>query len=285
MNTILSTMLAPYQKNDFLPKEDAFREVAQQILLASLAQTDFFDHAAFYGGTCLRIFYGLDRYSEDLDFGVLEDNQAFSLTDYLPSVEERFASLGLGMKASVRNKSATTNVESAYLDGPARDILVELFPQDEDVAKIVFNQRIKIKFEVSKNYISGATHEYKTLHLPFFSRVHCYDESSLFAGKIAAVLTRNWKNRVKGRDYYDFAFYVIRKAGINFPYLRSQLINDGFLNETQAFGMDELKAALRAKIESVDFDKAKIDVRPFLKDSSVLDCWSKDYFVSLIDLL
>ena len=113
MNSIVLDMLAKHGKTASTHPELAFREVAQEILLSALAQTDFFNRAAFYGGTCLRIFYGLDRYSEDLDFGVTSDDPSFSLTDYLPAIDKMFAALGIQMTASIHHKTATTNVSTS----------------------------------------------------------------------------------------------------------------------------------------------------------------------------
>lgn len=285
MNSILSDMLSPYQNRGEINTERAFREVAQQILLAGLARTDFFDHASFYGGTCLRIFYGLDRFSEDLDFGITSNDPSFSLSEYLPAIDAAFSELGLQMKASIREKIASTTVESAYVDGPVRDLLIELFPKDERVAKIVFNQKIKIKFEVAKAFVPGATYEYKPLFLPYYSKVRCHDKESLFAGKISAVLARNWKSRVKGRDYYDFAFYVSRGTGINMDYLKHQLVHDDYLEENRDLNLEVLKELLTDKMSALDVEQAKSDVRPFLYDESVLNCWSTGYFLDLVSAL
>ena len=285
MNSIVLDMLAKHGKTASTHPELAFREVAQEILLSALAQTDFFNRAAFYGGTCLRIFYGLDRFSEDLDFGITSDDPSFSLADYLPAIDKMFSALGIQMTASIHHKTATTNVESASADGPARDILIELFPENADVVKTVFNQKIRIKFEVAVAYVPGASYEYKTLLLPFYSRVRCFNQESLFAGKLAAVLARNWKYRTKGRDFYDFAFYVARGAKVNFEYLTNQLVHDGYLEAGAKLDMPTLKTLLEERIRRLDVESAKQDASAFAVDLTPLSYWSTEYFLDVVDAL
>lgn len=281
MNSIVSDMLMKYRGDGDFDKHQAFREVAQQILLSALAQTDFFHRAAFYGGTCLRLFYGLDRFSEDLDFGITSNDPSFDLADYLPAIDKTFSSLGIAMQSSIRNKKQMTGVKSAYAEGKSRDILIELFPSDERIQQIVFNQKIRIKFDVEADFIDGAGYEYKPLLLPFYSRIRCYDKESLFAGKIAAALSRNWKNRAKGRDFYDFAFYVSRDIRPNLSFLEMVLRHERFLLPGQKFNPAILKSMLEERIKGLDIEQVKKDVKPFLSDHSKLSYWSKDYFLDL----
>lgn len=285
MNHLVDEMLAKYRADQNFTASSAFREVAQDILLSALSQTDFFSHAAFYGGTCLRIFHHLDRFSEDLDFGLIREDPEFSLAGYLPAIDKTFASLGLSMQAKIREKSVMTNVESAYVDGPMRDILIEFFPDDKSVEQIVFNQRIKIKFEVGEHYVPGANFEFQSLLLPTYSRVLCFDLPSLCAGKIAAVLSRGWKKRVKGRDYYDFVFYVSRGIEPNMDYLREQLVYEGVLSEQTEWSQDTLIALLKDKFAQVDFDVAKKDVLRFIHDGRALEHWDASFFSELADRL
>ena len=173
----------------------ALREIMQEIALAGLSRTDFFKTAAFYGGTALRIFYGLNRYSEDLDFSLLQKNENFSLAPYFLSIQKEFESLGL--KVSLRNKLKTkkTAIESAFLK---TETLWEELVLEDIVAQIGIrsNKNIKIKIEVDRNPPQGFNTEEKLMLRPFSFYVKCFDQPSLFAGKMHALLFRKWKNRV-----------------------------------------------------------------------------------------
>ena len=283
MNHILSDMLSKYRPNTFSEKQNALKEVCQSTLLSALSHTDFFEHVAFYGGTCLRIFYGLDRFSEDLDFGVVKENDDFSLGAYMSAIEDAFAIYGLGVEASVSGKAISTNVESAYLQTNARETMLSFYPKDPEVERIVFNQKIKVKFEVSKSFIPGAAFENKRLFLPEVCWIKTYDKSSLFSGKIGAVLGREWKHRVKGRDYYDFAFYVAREIKPNMEYLQNELRKDGVIGPTQVLTPDLLVFLLKQKIESINFSLAKDDVLSFVSPSKDLSFWTKDFFLEIVD--
>lgn len=285
MNQILFDMMSQYDLETLPLKENAFKEVCQSLLLVALSHTDFFDHAAFYGGTCLRIFHGLDRFSEDLDFAITSEEEGFSLTPYLPAINRHFGIYGLNVVSSVRAKSVSTNLESGIVESNAREAVLSIFPKDPDVEKIVFNQKIKIKFEISKSFIPGATFERKTLRLPEFASVRLYDRPSLFSGKLGAVLCREWKSRVKGRDYYDFAFYVARRTKPNLVYLEAELKKEGVLAPNENLTPQLLHSLLKKKIGEVDFNQAKADVIPFVSPRKDLNFWKKEFFLDLVDEL
>ena len=283
MQTILTQMLAGYQTNTLEEKKNAIKEVVQEIALCGLSRAGFFKQAAFYGGTALRIFYGLDRFSEDLDFSLISPNTDFELQPYFSGLEKELAAAGLKFSVEEKVKSVDSDIKSAFLKGNTKEHIVSIY--DEQNVTVNPDEVIKIKFEVDVNPPAHATFENKYRLLPSPYQVKLYDLSSLFAGKVHAVICRAWKSRVKGRDLYDYVFYMANQAKINLPHLRTRLEDSGVLKEGDTFTIDTLKTMLTERFETIDYETAKKDVLPFIKDFSKLDLWNKDFFISITDNL
>ena len=281
MNNILSSMLSGYELRSDYDRKNAMKEIIQEIILCSLSRTDFFKHAAFYGGTALRIFYGLDRFSEDLDFSLKEPNDGFDLSAYLPSLENEVRSYGLNLKAEAKSKTKESFVQSAFVKGNTREQLLLFYPDDSISSLVPGNETVKIKFEVDTNPppFAGYEKQYRLLPIPY--EVQLYDAPSLFAGKIHAVLCRGWKNRIKGRDLYDFVFYVSRKIPVNLSHLNARLADSGFIPDGTSLTIQNIKEALCDRFASIDYSNAKRDVLPFIRNSASVDVWSEDFFTRI----
>lgn len=259
----------------------ALREIMQEITLAGLSRTDFFEKAAFYGGTALRIFYGLDRYSEDLDFSLLKPDPNFSIEPYFKAVLDEFKSLGLTVSIKEKKKTKQTAIDSAFLK--AETIWQEIVL--EDIIKEIgvrSNKTLKIKIEVDRQSPLNFKTEEKLLLRPFSFYVKCYTKSSLFAGKMHALLFRKWLNRVKGRDWYDLEWYI--KKGIpldlNHFLTRAKDTNDW---QDDSISNEQIIELLDTKIKSVSFRSIKEDVVRFIQNDDVLNIWSPEYFKDLIE--
>ena len=282
MNSIIKEMLKRYNCNTKEDYINAFKEIVQEIALYALSQTDFFDHAAFYGGTALRIFYGLDRFSEDLDFSLVEKNEKFTLEKYFVDLKNTFDIFGLKFEPQLKKKSKESNVQSAFLKGNTLEHMLLINPMDDIVEHIQKEETIRIKFEVDINPPAGATYEYRYGDLPLPYRVKVYDQASLFAGKLHAVLFRNWRNRVKGRDFYDLDFYIRTGCLLNVNHLEKRINqSQNVLQENLTLG--KVKKLLIQKINDVDFDAAKKDVIPFVYNLERLKFWGKEYFKEKIN--
>lgn len=279
MQTVLEQMLGNYKTNTTEEKKNALKEVVQEVALCGLSRAGFFKHAAFYGGTALRIFYGLDRFSEDLDFSLVAPNADFQLNRYFSGLESEMASLGLRFSIEEKQKTADSAIKSAFLKGKTKEHILSIY----DVNNIGINpdEVIKIKFEVDTNPPAFAQFENKYRLLPTPYQVKLYDMPSLFAGKLHAVICRAWKSRVKGRDLYDYVFYLAKQAEVNLPHLRARLEDSGALSEDEPFTRETLLEMLNQRFESIDFDQAKQDVLPFITNPAKLDLWSKDFFIDI----
>lgn len=271
MNALYEKMLSAYDQRTDQARRNAIYEVSQQIVLAGLSDGGFFDKAAFYGGTCLRIFHGLNRYSEDMDFTLLKEDESFNFEQYFQPIINQFALVGRTVEITKKNKKGFGKVESAFLK------------DNTDVYDISFQteKSIKIKIEVDTLPPLKFSTEQKLLLLPKSFMSRCVALPDLFAGKVHALIFRAWKNRVKGRDWYDFEWYVRNRVPLNFEHLQERIRQ---FNGTK-MNLDEFKTALKERLSGTDINQVKADVLPFLNNPRELDIWSNDYFEQMADMI
>ena len=282
MNTVINTMLEKYNAEGLTDRKNAVKEIMQEIVLCGLSRAGFFRKAAFYGGTALRVFYGLDRFSEDLDFSLMEPDDSFELSDYFPILKKEIASYGLNVEISEKQKTKESAIRSAFLKGGTKEHML-LFYADSSTSGISSDEKIRIKFEVDTNPPAGASFEHKFRLLPSPYEVTLYDMPSLFAGKTHVVICRAWKNRIKGRDLYDYIFYLSRGTELNTGHLKARLVESGVWQAEDEFGIEDAKALLCSRFDSIDYAQAKEDVLPSIKDTASLDLWSADFFKQITE--
>ncbi len=283
MSAAIEQMLKSYQVENIYDRKNAMKEIMQEIVLCGLSRAGFFKKAAFYGGTALRIFYGLDRFSEDLDFSLEAEELDFDLGSYFPVLEKEVKSFGLNVEIQEKQKTKESTIRSAFLKGNTKEHLL-LFYADEKVAGSVSkNETVRIKFEVDVNPPAYATFEHKYRLLPVPYEVKMYDMPSLFAGKIHAVICRAWQSRIKGRDLYDYVFYLSRGAAVNQKHLRERLIDSQYITADSDCSLNEIKKMLTERFNSIDYLQARRDVEPFIHDTSVLEIWSSEFFKQITD--
>ena len=268
--TIYDQMLAAYPQQTAQQQHNARIEVAQQIVLAGLARSDFFSKAAFYGGTCLRIFHSLQRFSEDMDFSLLQADETFAWETYFPYIEREFEALGRTVTITKKDKRTFGKVESAFLK------------DNTEVLNLQFQteKSLKIKIEVDTYPPLGFDTEQQLLYRPYPFYTRCIVPSDLFAGKVHALLFRQWKSRVKGRDWYDFEWYIRNDVPLHFAHLQERVrqCNDVQLTKEQFVEM------LHNKIVHTDMNDVRADVEPFLIGNlHNLNIWSNDYFLQIAD--
>jgi predicted nucleotidyltransferase component of viral defense system len=271
---LVDQMLSLYEIRSQEDQNNALHEVMQQISLAGLFRGGFFKKAAFYGGTSLRVFYGLERFSEDLDFSLTEPNENFDLENYFDPIIDEFKACGRDILISKKEKKNPTTIESAFLKDNSAIYNLEFRTE----------KQIKIKIEVDMNPPLGFFTDYKLLMLPFSFLVRTYSLPDLYAGKMHAILFRAWKNRVKGRDWYDFEWFVRNNYPLNFSHLLNR-INQLSPLKTDELTTESFKLFLKDKISRTNFDLAKKDVQPFIKNPEVLAIWSSEYFNQIADLI
>lgn len=262
---------------------NALKEIFQEIALLGLWRAKFYEKAAFYGGSALRILYGLDRFSEDLDFTLLRKDNQFQLAAYNQAVVDELASFGFDVEVECKNKKIISNIESAFIKADTKKQLI-IVEAPSDISKRFHHMhRIRIKMEVDVRPPGKFNTEAKTILQPIPFSVRTLILPDLFAGKIHALLCRPWQLRVKGRDWYDFVWCIGRDIPVNTLHLRERLVQSEAWKGSDDFGKDELLELLKNKIKSTDFENAKRDIKPFLSDPKSTDIWSTPFFNELLD--
>ena len=277
---IISSMLERYKPESDYDRKNALKEVLQEIALVGLCRLGFFENVAFYGGTALRMFYGLDRFSEDLDFSLKSKYIPFKLEKFLPSLEREMNMFGVNVSIEAKEKKLSSPIKAAFIRGNTREYFMNFY----ECEKIAKTDNIKIRLEVDITPPDYAGFEYRDMWTPFSNmcRILLYDEPSLFAGKVHAVLDRKWQNRLKGRDLYDYVFYLTkRKSKINLKHLLARLQASGFIAAGTSYTLEDVKKMLCKKFDDIDFSLAREDVYAFIKDSSTLERWDSSYFKNL----
>lgn len=278
MNSLIRSMLPSPSPQTVNGMVNAVREIMQSLALLGLWRAKFFEHAAFYGGTSLRILYGLDRFSEDLDFSLLKPSPNFNFLVYAAALQNELEAFGFEVTFEVRHKTARTAIESAFLKGNTYNQLIVIKAPEQILAGVNRQSILKVKLEVDTNPPQGFNTEMKYVFSPVQFAVRSYTLPSLFAGKVHALLFRKWKSRVKGRDWYDFAWYTSRYPGLNLAHLEERMRQSEHYAEEEPLSRTVLMEYIGNAIDSVNIDEARREVIPFVADVRVLDIWSKEFF-------
>ncbi len=280
---MIKEWLSEYKPKTNAEAEQALREIMQEVALFGLQRSGFFEMAAFYGGTALHIFHQLPRFSEDLDFSLLKPTPGFSFQPYLDGVVEQFQAMGMQVEVKEKSKAQKTAIDSAFLKAGTEWkelMLKEIIPQE----KTGMLPDIKIKIETDTDPPPGFSTEQKLLLKPASFYVNCFSLPDLFAGKMHALLFRKWKNRVKGRDWFDLEWYIRKNIPLHLKHLELRASNSGDWNEKEMTQADFMKL-LTDKITAASFKNIREDVIRFIPDAGALDIWSEKYFHDLVQKL
>lgn len=273
MHEAITRMLARYEPKSVDDSVRALREIIQEVALLGLWRAKFFEHAAFYGGTALRILYGLDRFSEDLDFSLLKPSPDFNLARYTASLEEELQAFGFNVRVEMIDKVVESAVQSAFLKANTRNELLVIETGEE-----LTGQLLKVKIEVDTDPPSGFSTQTRYLLQPIPFAVRSYSLPDLFAGKMHAILFRKWKNRVKGRDWYDLVWYAANHPRLNLAHLEQRMRQTGHWSGDKNLSPVIFTDLLFEAIDRLDVNQARKDVAPFVKDQQLLALWSHDFF-------
>jgi len=286
MHPAIAKMLEKYDLSTADKTYEALREILQEIVLLGLSRAGFFNHALFYGDTALRILHGLDRFSEDLDFSLIAPDENFDLSMYEKVVIEALHSFGF--EVTIQIKNSESNIKSAFLKGNTSQHLLNIEAPDDIVKTFGQGRLVKIKFEVNTQPPLDFESEKKTLLVPSPFTINAMTLPSLFAGKIHAILCRNWSTRPKGRDWYDLVWYIAQGIPLDLKHLNARLQQNCTWLENQNIALkkeiDEtyIIELLKLRIKDLDISMAKRDVEVFISDKSVLDIWSQVFFMEII---
>ncbi len=281
MNEAVARMMSRYKCRRLEDYVRALREILQEIALLGLWRSKFFEKGAFYGGTALRILYGLDRFSEDLDFSLLQPQPNFDLSRYSKALQTEMRSFGFEVTAVSKAEKTSRAVQSAFLKANTLQQLLAIEAGKEIVRGLPKGQVLKIKIEVDTDPPPGFTTEVKYLLHPIPFSVRSYVLPDLFAGKMHAILCRRWKSRIKGRDWYDFVWFVSNYPELNLSHLEKRMIQTGDWKQNEPLTGERFNERLREMIEAVDLKRARAEVEPFVNNPDALAVWSKEFFLDI----
>ncbi|MCM2323303.1 MAG: nucleotidyl transferase AbiEii/AbiGii toxin family protein [Oligoflexia bacterium] len=285
MNPAIHEMLAKYRIITSSDAENALKEVLQEIALLGLHRANFFEKAAFYGGTALRILHGLPRFSEDLDFTLFKPDRGFSLSPYFSAVKKELSAYGFHVEITSVNKKLKSEVESAFIKAGTQVHLLKIDSLKAFGANAQAGAKLQIKFEVDTEPATGFEFEARYLLEPTSFPVITLKKPDLFAGKLHALLYRRWKSRVKGRDFYDYVWYLKNRVPARLSYLREKAVQSGHARPEDLQTGVQLKEALLQRFRKVDFEQAREDALPFIKDPRELEVWSPEFFSQITERL
>jgi hypothetical protein len=281
---MIKEWLEEYKPGNKEDANQALREIMQEIALAGLQRSRFFEVAAFYGGTALRVFHGLDRFSEDLDFSLLKVDPQFSLQPYLQGMVREFEALGMKVNVAEKEKTKRSNIDSAFLkpDTSWQELTLKGIIPEEKMDRIL--PSIRIKIEIDKKPPPGFDTEEKLLVKPFSFYTKCFSLPDLFAGKMHALLFRKWANRIKGRDWYDMEWYIKKGIPLHLDHLAIRSKDSGDW-QSDKMSKEDFFTLLNNKIDSVSMQRVIEDVLPFIKEHKKLDIWSPSYFHDIAGMI
>ncbi|MCH9614834.1 MAG: hypothetical protein SP1CHLAM54_00500 [Chlamydiia bacterium] len=282
MSQVIEEMLKHYNPQSKVEYENAIQEIMQEITLAGLWRAKFFEHAAFYGGTSLRILYGLNRFSEDLDFSLLKKDPDFNLEPFLNAISEELELSGLKVLLDHKIKKEKSSIRSAFLKTGTLETFIRIGLNESLKKHTQSNEVIKMKLEVDIDPPEGFETEVRYLMKPFPFSIKSYVPRDLFAGKMHAILCRPYKVRVKGRDWYDLIWYIKNGFELNLSHLEMRMRQSKHYQENVQLSPGIFKSILEAKIAQLDIKAAKEDIKRFIPSPRELDGWSNDFFLTLI---
>lgn len=262
---------------------NALREILQEIALLGLWRRKFFEHAAFYGGTALRVLHGLERYSEDLDFSLLKPDPSFSLGAYGDALKREIASFGFSVDFEHRKKRASAPIDSAFLKTNTYEQLIVVEAAGDLLRDLHPAKRLKIRLEVDTDPPAGFQTETQFVLQPIPFSVRVYSLPDLLAGKLHAILCRKWKRRVKGRDWYDLVWYAGRHPEVRINHLESRMRQSGDYSEDEELTSEKLHKLLARAVNDLDVEQVRREVAPFVRDQRALDVWSRTFFRTIAE--
>lgn len=281
MHDAVAKMVSKYDcrgLNDYI---NALREILQEIVLLGLWRSKFFEKAACYGGTALRILYGLDRFSEDIDFSLLEPSRDFDLSGYTAFVQKEMEAFGFDVLVEKVDKALETPVQSAFLKADTRKLLIVIETKEDILRALPRGMLLKVKMEVDTDPPSGFSTETRYLLQPIPFAVRSFILPDLFAGKMHAILCRTWKSRVKGRDWYDLVWYAANSPELHLEHLEQRMRQTGHWKDDEPLIADSFKEMLAHAVNKLDVNQARKEVERFVRVPENLSIWSREFFLDV----
>jgi hypothetical protein len=282
MHDAIANMLSRYECKSLNDYVNAIREILQEVALLGLWRGKFFDKAAFYGGTPLRILYGLDRFSEDIDFSLLEPLDTFDITGYASFLQKECEAFGFNVRFEETEKSFQSPVKSAFLKADTKKQLLVIETPEDIIQGIPKGKLLKIKIEVDTDPPSRFNTETRYLLSPIPFAVRALTLPDLFAGKMHAILCRRWKTRTKGRDWYDLVWYAANHPQLHLFHLEQRMRQTNDWEGEKPLNKEIFISLLVKTINNLDIISARKEVEPFVRTPNNLFIWSHEFFLDVV---
>jgi predicted nucleotidyltransferase component of viral defense system len=249
-------------------KLNLLREYLQACALRSLHESGAFRNLSFVGGTALRFLHGLPRFSEDLDFSLV-NSESYAPIAWLEKLKRDFILQGFPTEITWNDRKT---VHTAWIKIAGLLAEADIVQRPEQI--------LSIKLEIDTNPPSGAMLETRIVQRHHLLALRHHDLPSLFAEKVRALLTRPFQ---KGRDWYDLIWYLGRIPAVapNDVLLRNALAQ---ASETNHFAADiGWKASLFKLLASLDVQALKDDVQVFLEHPKEAELISRENLGRLLE--
>ncbi len=281
MISAIESILKDYKLTTAQEYNLALKQITQTLTLLALSKAKFFDNAAFYGGTALRLLYGLNRFSEDLDFSLISPEQNFDLHPYLEKTKQELSVYGFNVAIEEKQKVNKNPIKSAFIKGNTQINLLKIEAPTNIIQRFTTSSKYTVKLEIDTEPPPLASYDMEFILSPTPFSIKAFDKPSLFAGKLHAVLCRSWKSRVKGRDFYDYIWYLSKDIPCNLQHLEARMKQSKHLADNQQLTLTKLQNLLYDRFASIDWQQAKTDVLPFINSIDELSLWSADFFKAI----
>ena len=275
LDRVLGARIREYAPANQVEQENVLQELMQHYVLSSLSRAGLFAEAMFHGGTCLRIVFAMNRFSEDLDFLLKRPDPDFRWQGYLESVRKDCAQEGISFEAQDKSQAGTAFQKAFLKTDSIGKILALDLPFERDQSR-----KIRIKLEIDINPAAGSTFTTSYITFPVTAPLTTQSLESGFALKLHALLCRSY---VKGRDWYDFVWYVARKIKPDLDLLRHALHQQGpWAGQTVTVTRRWVDENMEAVIRRIDWGTARADIQRFLplREQAGLRAWSTDFFLN-----
>jgi predicted nucleotidyltransferase component of viral defense system len=279
MHNAIYDMISKYNCRTVTDYSNALKEIIQEIALLGLYRANFFDKAVFYGGTALRMVYGLDRFSEDIDFSLIQKDEHFDIMPYCKFVQDELSAFGFEVEVTSKQKRIQTNIESAFIKTGTHIHLVKVGVKKEFVDVVPSNELLKVKLEVDTTPPGEFDTEIKYQLNPIPYHVRMMKLPFLFAGKVHALTCRQRKGtRIKGRDLYDYVWFITKDVPLHIQHLEDRMKQTNHISKEMRLTSADIYKLLLDKFALIDYKQAKEDVMPFIKNSDKIQLWSESFF-------
>ena len=245
------------------------REYIQAYFLYVIYRKKYYQDIVFTGGTALRFVYRIKRFSEDIDFSLSARVTQIDFNLMMSDIAREFKQAGYAVEIKAKTR---LTVNSAFLKFSGIMFETGLSPLKDE--------KFLIKVEIDSHPPAGGIEAHTMVSTPFMFYLLHYDLKSLFAGKVHALLCREY---TKGRDWYDLMWYLSKFKDIEPNYI---MLNNAMAQTSKnptLINQGNWKMEIKRVLRTLDWVKVRNDVKRFLEDPAELELLTPETLINLVD--